>query len=86
MFVFFDAKLAKTENRKENKMNKEEEARITEQIRQEMTRVRNDAIVTGMKSALCVVLDMCNKDMTDKEKLDEIKMFCEKGLHNGENR
>jgi len=48
--------------------------------------VRNDAIVAGMKSALDVVLDMCNKDKTDDEKLKDIKEFCEKGLHNGENR
>lgn len=49
-------------------------------------RVRNDAIVTGMKSALSVVLDMCNKNKSDHDKLDEIKVFCEKGLHNGEDR
>ncbi len=66
-------------------MNKEQEEKLTKQIKTEMTRVRNDAIVTGMKSALSVVLDMCNKEKTDKEKLDEIKEFCEKGLHNGEN-
>lgn len=51
-----------------------------------MTRVRNDAIVAGMKSALSVVLDMCNKEKTDEEKLKEIKEFCEKGLHNGERK
>lgn len=67
-------------------MTQEQEVRITEQIRSEMTRVRNDAIVAGMKSALSVVLDMCNKDKTAEEKLKEIKEFCEKGLHNGENR
>lgn len=67
-------------------MTKEQEVRLTEQIKTEMTRVRNDAIVAGMKSALGVVLDMCNKDKTDEEKLKGIKEFCEKGLHNGENR
>ena len=67
-------------------MTKEQEVRLTEQIKTEMTRVRNDAIVAGMKSALSVVLDMCNKDKTDDEKLKDIKEFCEKGLHNGENR
>lgn len=60
--------------------------KITEQIKVEMTRVRNDAIVTGMKSALSVVLDMCNKDNSNEEKLKEIREFCEKGLHNGENK
>lgn len=51
-----------------------------------MTRVRNDAIVTGMKSALSVVLDMCNNNKATEEKLKEIKEFCEKGLHNGESK
>ena len=51
-----------------------------------MTRVRNDAIVTGMKSALSVVLDMCNSEKPTEDKLKEIKEFCEKGLHNGENK
>lgn len=49
-----------------------------------MTKVRNDAIVTGMKSALSVILDMCNKDKTTEDKLKEIKEFCVKGIHNGE--
>jgi len=48
-----------------------------------MLKVRNDAIVTGMKSALSVVLDMCNKGKSDKEKIKEIKEFCERGIHNG---
>ena len=52
----------------------------------EMTRVRNDAIVTGMKSALSVVLDMCNSEKPTEDKLKEIKEFCEKGLHNGESK
>ena len=67
-------------------MTKEQEVKITEQIKTEMTRVRNDAIVIGMKSALSVILDMCNKEKLDEEKLKEIKEFCEKGLHNGENK
>lgn len=65
-------------------MNKEQEEKLTKQIRMEMTKVRNDAIVTGMKSALSVILDMCNKDKTTEDKLKEIKEFCEKGIHNGE--
>jgi hypothetical protein len=48
-----------------------------------MLKVRNDAIVTGMKSALSVVLDMCKKGKSDKEKIKEIKEFCERGIHNG---
>ena len=67
-------------------MNKEQEEKLTKQIKTEMTRVRNDAIVTGMKSALSVVLDMCNNNKTTEETLKEIKEFCEKGLHNGENK
>ena len=46
-----------------------------------MTNVRNDAVVTGMRSALAVVYDMCQKDnKTDDVKLKEIKEFCEKGM------
>lgn len=67
-------------------MNKEQEEKLTKQIKTEMTRVRNDAIVTGMKSALSVVLDMCNSEKPTEDKLKEIKEFCEKGLHNGENK
>lgn len=66
-------------------MNEEQEKIITNKIRNEMTKVRNDAIVVGMKSALGVVLDMCeNKKKSTEEKLKEIKEFCEKGIHNGE--
>ena len=65
-------------------MNKEQEDRLTKQIKAEMTRVRNDAIVTGMKSALSVVLDICNKEKSAEDRLSEIKEFCEKGIHNGE--
>jgi len=53
---------------------------VTERIRQEMAKVRNDAIVTGMRSALAVVLDYCNKDISAEDKVAEIKEFCEKGL------
>lgn len=67
-------------------MNKEQEEKLTKEIKAEMTKVRNDAIVTGMKAAISVVLDMCNKNKTTEEKLKEIKEFCEKGLHNGENK
>lgn len=55
---------------------------MTARVRQEMTRVRNDAIVTGMRSALAVVLDYCNKeDLFPEEKIAEIQKFCEKGLN-----
>lgn len=67
-------------------MNKEQEKKFTKQIKTELTKVRNDAIVTGMKSALSVVLDMCNNNKTTEEKLKEIKELCEKGLHNGESK
>ena len=63
-------------------MNKEQEMIVTARVRQEMTRVRNDAIVTGMRSALAVVLDYCNKeDLFPEEKIAEIQKFCEKGLN-----
>lgn len=64
-------------------MNQEQETKLNREIRQQMLKVRNDAIVTGMKSALSVVLDMCNKGKSDKEKIKEIKEFCERGIHNG---
>ena len=58
---------------------------VTERVRQEMTKVRNDAIATGMRSALAVVLDYCNKeDLFPEEKIAEIQKFCEKGLNNNE--
>ena len=51
---------------------------------QEMTKVRNDAIATGMRSALAVVLDYCNKEgLFPEEKIAEIQKFCEKGLKQG---
>jgi len=65
-------------------MNKEQEEKVIKKVKEEMTRVRNNSIVAGMKSALSVVLDMCNKDISDDHKLKEIRVFCEKGLHNGE--
>lgn len=64
-------------------MNKEQEEKLTNQIKQEMTKVRNDAIVVGMKSAMSVVLDICGKDIPDYKKLRDIKEFCEKGINNG---
>ena len=55
---------------------------MTARIRQEMAKVRNDAIATGMRSALAVVLDYCNKeDLFPEEKIAEIREFCEKGLN-----
>ena len=63
-------------------MNKEQEMIVTARVRQEMTRVRNDAIATGMRSALAVVLDYCNKEgLFPEEKIAEIQKFCEKGLN-----
>ena len=57
---------------------------MTARIRQEMAKVRNDAIATGMRSALAVVLDYCNKeDLLPEEKIAEIQKFCEKGLNQG---
>ena len=64
-------------------MTREQELKVTKQIKYEMTRVRNEAIVTGMKSALGVVLSMCEKDVSDEEKIKEIKEFCDKGINNG---
>ncbi len=63
-------------------MNKEQETMVTMQIRQQMQKVRNESIATGMRSALAVVLDYCNKDESADEKIKEIKEFCEKGLRN----
>jgi len=55
---------------------------VTMQIRQQMQKVRNDAIATGMRSALAVVLDYCNKEgLFPEEKIAEIQKFCEKGLN-----
>ena len=62
-------------------VNKEQEMIVTARIRQEMAKVRNDAIATGMRSALAVVLDYCNKDKSAEERIREIKEFCEKGLN-----
>ena len=62
-------------------VNKEQEMIVTARIRQEMARVRNDAIATGMRSALAVVLDYCNKDISAEDKVAEIREFCEKGLN-----
>jgi hypothetical protein len=63
-------------------VNKEQEMIVTARIRQEMAKVRNDAIATGMRSALAVVLDYCNKeDLFPEEKIAEIQKFCEKGLN-----
>ena len=62
-------------------VNKEQEIIVTARVRQEMTRVRNDAIATGMRSALAVVLDYCNKDISAEDKVAEIREFCEKGLN-----
>ena len=63
-------------------VNREQEMIVTARVRQEMTKVRNDAIATGMRSALAVVLDYCNKeDLFPEEKVAEIQKFCEKGLN-----
>ena len=67
-------------------VNKEQETMVTMQIRQQMQKDRNAAIATGMRSALAVVLDYCNKDKSAEERIREIKEFCEKGLHNGESK
>lgn len=65
-------------------MNKEQEMIVTARVRQEMTKVRNDAIATGMRSVLAVVLDYCNKEgLFPEEKIAEIQKFCEKGLNQG---
>ena len=65
-------------------MNREQEAKLTEAIKEEMTALRNNSIVTGMKSALGVVLNMCSNDKwTTEQKLEEIKSFCEKSLKGG---
>lgn len=64
----------------EAKVNKEQEAMVTMQVRREMQKIRNDSITTGMRSALAVVLNYCNKDGSAEEKIEEIKEFCKKGL------
>lgn len=62
-------------------MNKEQEVKLTEAIKEEMTSLRNNSIVTGMKSAIIVVLNMCNNDnWTTEQKLKEIRLFCERSL------
>lgn len=62
-------------------MTKEQEEKLTEQIKTEMTRVRNDAIATGMKTVLSVIFDICKNDKPIDAKLREIEEFCDKGLH-----
>ena len=62
-------------------MNREQEAKLTEAIKEEMTSLRNNSIVTGMKSAIGVILNMCNNDnWTTEQKLKEIRLFCERSL------
>ena len=53
---------------------------VTARVKQEMTKIRNDAITTGMRSALAVVLDYCKKEIPAEDKVAEIREFCEKGL------
>ena len=62
-------------------MDREQEQKVLQKVKEIMTSVRNDAVVAGMRSALAVVYDMCQKDnKTDDVKLKEIKEFCEKGM------
>ena len=68
----------------EIQMNKDQEVKLTGFIKDEMLKVRNAAMASGMKASLTIVLDICNKNKTDEEKIIEIKDFCERGLHNGE--
>lgn len=63
-------------------MTNEQEKFITDSIKDTMSRLRNDSVVTGMKSALAVVLGICNKEKTDKEKIEEIRQYCNKCLKN----
>lgn len=63
-------------------MTNEQEKFITDSIKDTMLKLRNDSVVTGMKSALAVVLGICNKEKTDKEKIEEIRQYCNKCLKN----
>lgn len=62
-------------------MTAEQEAKVVNEIKKEMVKVRNSSIASGMRAALSVVLDMCNKEKSDAEKIEEIKEFCNKGLN-----
>lgn len=62
-------------------MNKSQEQQLTKAIRQQMTTIRNQSIVGGMRASFAIVLDICNKsDISAEEKVDKIKDLCEKGL------
>lgn len=52
-------------------------------IHAEMKKVRDNAMVSGMKSVASVVLAKCNQeDKTSDEIVNEIREFCNKGLGN----
>lgn len=68
-------------------MTNQQEQTLTKRIKEEMTRVRNDAIVTGMKSAMSIILTMCNNSEDfPEDKVRKIQEFCERGLYNGTDR
>lgn len=61
-------------------MNKEQEKKLTDAIRTQMTQLRNSSIAGGMRTSLAVVYDIIQKDISDADKLDQIRTFCETGL------
>lgn len=64
-------------------MNKEQEAKTVDQAKEIMTRLRNDSIATGMRSALGAIYGLIEKsNKSDSETLAEIKEFCKKGIEN----
>jgi len=61
-------------------MNKEQEKKLTNAIRTQMKQLRNSSIAGGMRTSLAVVYDIIQKDISDAEKIDQIRSFCETGL------
>ena len=73
-------------------MDKIQEDKLDEVIKEQMQKVRNSAMLAGCKAMCGVILEKANnKKKTDKERLDEIVAFCKRTIniadkHTGENK
>ena len=47
---------------------------------QNAKKIRFDAMVSGAKAISGVILELCNEDISDTEKIKKIKDFCKNGL------
>lgn len=55
--------------------------KVTDQAKEIMTRLRNESIAVGMRSALGAIYGLIEKsEKSDSETLAEIKEFCKKGI------